>query len=135
MGKISNVTAVVSDLSLNFYHLTIFDSHLARKDWSFIDNCENANDMVSEFTNMIMESMEELAPERTFTVRSNHRFGLSVNTKILMRKRDEARQAIKTAKAGEKLVMQQKYKTLPNKVTSSIRKENIDYNSKRINKA
>ena len=112
-----------------------WNSHLARKDWSIIDNCENANDMVSEFNNIIMESMEELAPERTFTVRSNHRFGLSGNTRILMRKRDEARQAIKTAQAAQKSVMQQKYKILRNKVTSSIRKENIDYNNKRIIKA
>ena len=52
-----------------------------------------------------------------------------------MRKRDSTRNAIKSADGGEKVVLLQKYRTLRNKVTSQIRRENIDFNNNRIEAA
>ena len=43
------------------------------------------------FTQNITESLDEVAPLKTFTVRSHHKFGISEETKKLMVKRDNCR--------------------------------------------
>ncbi len=53
----------------------------------------------------------------------------------MMKSRDETRKTIKSTKNQEKRVLQSKYKQLRNKVTEQIRKENIDYNNNRVEKA
>ena len=41
------------------------------------------------------DSLDELAPMTNFTVKSKHIFGLSEETKTLMKQRDEAREMVK----------------------------------------
>ena len=65
-----------------------------------------------------------LAPIKTFTMKSNYKFGLSENTKKLMKDRDNTRSKISAASSTEKPIFLQKYKVLRNKVTSQIRREN-----------
>ena len=100
-----------------------------------MENSDEVDSMVSEFQEAVNLALDQIAPVKTFTVRSNHRFGLSEDTKELMRKRDSTRNAIKSADGGEKVVLLQKYRTLRNKVTAQIRRENIDFNNKRIEAA
>ena len=107
-------------------------SCLASQDWSAVENSDEVDSMVSEFQEAVNLALDQIAPIKTFTVRSNHRFGLSEDTKELMRKRDSTRNAIKSADGGEKVVLLQKYRTLRNKVTAQIRRENIDFNNNRI---
>ena len=87
------------------------------------------------FTENINRALDSVAPVKTFTIRSNHKFGLSDSTKELMKKRDTTRKSIQSATGTEKQVLVQQYKTLRNKVTGKIRKENIDYNNNRIEEA
>ena len=49
---------------------------------------------VEIFTQLVNESLDEVAPMSSFSIRSNHVFCLSESTKELMKKRDEARQKI-----------------------------------------
>ena len=100
-----------------------------------VEDCEDVNDMVQLFTEKTTRALDKVAPEKTFSISSNHRFGLSESTKELMRKRDRTRQSIHAASGKEKQVLLLQYRLLRNRVTSKIRKENIEYNNKRIEEA
>ena len=52
-----------------------------------------------------------------------------------MKQRDITRNMIKKSKDNEKIILNNKYKLLRNKVTCQIRKENQDFNNNRINEA
>ena len=65
--------------------------------------------MVSVFNNNVENALNEVAPVRTFTIRSNHRFGLSDSTKELMQKRDQTRAKVSTAVGQQKGVLLQQY--------------------------
>ena len=108
---------------------------LAREDWLDIEESEDVNAMVKIFTENINRALDVVAPIKTFTIRSNHRFGISENTKEVMKKRDKTRNSIQKAAGSEKQILIQQYKTLRNKVTGLIRKENIDHNNNRISEA
>ena len=83
--------------------------------------------MVSIFTKNVTRALDKVAPVKKFKIISNYRFGLSEETKELMKKRDRTRKAVQGATGDEKKVLLQQYKTLRNNVTGKIRKENIDY--------
>ena len=92
-----------------------------------MEDCKGVNDMVSAFTENITRALDSVAPVKSVTIRSNHRFGLSDSTKELLKKRDSTRRLIKSVDGQEKAVLLNQYKTLRNKVTIQIRKENILY--------
>ena len=108
---------------------------LAKQNWSEIDKCQGVNEMVDIFDTNVALALDEVAPVKKFTVRSNHRFGLSDSTKDLMKKRDKTRNEIRKASAQERTVLMKQYKSLRNRVTSQLRKEQVEYNSKRIEEA
>ena len=56
---------------------------------------------------------------------SNHKFGLSDQTKKLMKTRDLTRAGINKASASERPILLKKYKIVRNQVIASIRKDNI----------
>ena len=91
--------------------------------------------MVKEFQENITSALDQIAPIKTFTVKSNYRFGLSESTKELMQKRDNTRSKIGSAEGREKGVLIKQYKLQRNKVTAQIRKENVEYNNNRIEEA
>ena len=72
---------------------------------------------------------------KTFNVKTNYKFGISENTKKLMSKRDKLRKSISKAKQNEKVILQQQYKKIRNKVNTNIRNENIAFNNTRIQEA
>ena len=108
---------------------------MAKQNWSEIDKCQGVNEMVDIFDTNVALALDEVAPVKKFTVRSNHRFGLSDSTKDLMKKRDKTRNEIGKASAQERTVLMKQYKSLRNRVTSQLRKEQVEYNSKRIEEA
>ena len=61
---------------------------LENKDWSQIEECAEVDEEVQVFTKLITEALDEVAPVKTFSVRSHFRFGLSTETKELMQERD-----------------------------------------------
>ena len=68
--------------------------------------------MVEIFTDNINKALDEVAPLKTFTVKSNYRFGLSQETKDLMKQRDSTRANIKNVSGNKKIVQMAKYKHL-----------------------
>ena len=108
---------------------------LAKQDWSTVNEESGVDGMAKELTEIVNRALDEIAPVKTFQIRSNYKFGLSEATKDTMKKRDQARSQIRTAKKQEKEVLLKQYKALRNKVTSQIRKESIDFNNNRIAKA
>ena len=85
----------------NFNHNT-WNEALSSKDWSKVKNETNVEDMAKEFDKLIAETLDEVAPFRSFTVKSHYKFGLSDETKCLMQKRDQTRKNISTAGPNEK---------------------------------
>jgi hypothetical protein len=108
---------------------------LDQEDWYDVEDCDDVNEMVEVFAANINRALDKVAPIKDFTIRSNHRFGLSDSTKKLMKQRDKTRSMIQRASGNEKHTLMQQYKTLRNKVTGKIRKENIDFNNNRIEEA
>lgn len=83
----------------------------------------------------IEEALNICAPLKTFKVRENHKFGISENTKKVIKERDFARQQIKDKSPTERVIQHQKYKSLRNRVNSLIKSDTIKYNNDRIEKA
>ena len=65
------------------------------------------------------QTLNEVAPMKSFTVKTQYKFGLSDKTKSLIQARDKTRQSIGIACAKSKPTPMKKYKILRNKVTSS----------------
>ena len=49
------------------------------------------DEIVNEFSEMINEALDELAPMKKIIIKSNYRFGLSEHVKELMQKRNATR--------------------------------------------
>ena len=113
-----------------------WNSCLANKDWSFIDSNLGLNLMTEKFAETVEEALDEIAPIKTFKVRSFHKFGLSDRTKELMKARDQTRLNISSGNStSQKLTMLKKYKVLRNQVNSALRKDSVDFNNNRITSA
>ena len=132
---ISKFKTKVTKRSLKNFSEEAWNACLARKNWSKIEECNDVDGMVKIFSKNIEGALDEIAPIKTFTIRSQYRFGLSDNTKKLMHDRDCTRGKIKNASSDEKKILHSKYKALRNKVTRNIREENIDFNNNRVNMA
>ena len=104
---------------------------LIAKDWSKLETSE-LNEMVEIFTKNTQDALDEVAPFKSSTVKSQYKFGLSEETKLLMSKRDSVRESISKASNPVKQILLKKYKALRNTVTSRIRKESVEYNNSRI---
>ena len=133
--KKSKYTHSVTKRSFKNFNKDTWNSALEEQDWLDVEESEGVHHMVDVFDRNIQAALDIVAPVRTFKIRSNHRFGLSDETKELMRKRDQTRRSISGAAAKEKNVLLKQYKSLRNRVTSKIRKENVDYNNNRIEEA
>ena len=88
--------------------------------------------MLAKFMN---SALDEVAPIKTFTVKSNYKFGISEDTKEIMKIRDSTRAKISKATTKEKSILLNKYKKLRNLVNARIRKETVEFNNKRIENA
>ena len=77
-----------------------------------ITSSSNLDDMLVIFTKNVNEALDDLAPYKTFTVRSQFKFGLTEETKELMSKRDNIRKNLCKASASEKPIMIKQYKKI-----------------------
>ena len=55
-------------------------------------------------------ALDEVAPFRTFTIKSKYKFGITAETKLLMKQRDDTREKIKSASNNGKVILLAKYK-------------------------
>jgi hypothetical protein len=128
-------THSITKRSFKNFTINSWNESLAQQDWLEVDEEEDVNAMVARFNKNVALALDRVAPVKSFKIRSNHRFGLSESTKDLMKKRDSTRNSINKATPKEKQTLQKQYKALRNRVTSQIRKENIDFNNNRIENA
>ena len=66
------------------------------------------------FTKNTNEALDEVAPFKTFKIKSQYKFGLSEETKKLIYKRDRTRSSISKATSSEKPLLIKQYKMLQN---------------------
>ena len=79
------------------------------------------------------EALDEIAPMKSFTVRTQHKFGLSDRTKKLMADRDRTRLSIANGNSeSQKKILLKKYKVIRNQANSSLRKDSVDFNNNRV---
>ena len=94
----------------------------------------NVKEMAVQFSNLVNEALDEVAPFKSFNTKSGYKAGLSHQTKIFMAGRDRARHDLKTS-PGDKWIALKKYKTLHNRVNQQVRNEVKIANGKRIDDA
>ena len=125
----------ISKRSFKNYTIDNWSDSLREQPWSQItseNDIEKKTDLLAKFMNA---ALDEVAPVKTFTVKSNYKFGISNETKEIMKKRDSTRAKIPKVSTNEKLILLAKYKKLRNLVNARIRKESVEFNNKRIEKA
>ena len=71
----------VTKRSFKNFTTEAWNESLARKDWSKIQSLNSVDDIVEVFQKNIEEALNDVAPVKTFIIRSNYRFGLSDETK------------------------------------------------------
>ena len=81
----------------------------------------------------MLKNLWILLPQtKNFKVKSMYKYGLSDNTKNLMKKRDSARNSFSKADVKEKPILQEQYRKLRNLVNFRVRKVNVERNEERI---
>ena len=66
---------------------------------------ENVNEMAVQFSNLVNQALDEIAPVKTFNNKPGYKAGISTETKNLMKLRDATRESIKKARNGEKVLL------------------------------
>ena len=83
--------------SFKNFSVKAWNESLSKKNWAIINECPNVDAMVEIFNKNIEDSLNELAPVKTFSIRSQYKFGLSGDIKKLMQDRNVTRGRIKKA--------------------------------------
>ena len=92
---------------------------------------ENVNEMAVQFYKLVNDSLDEIAPIKTVTIKPGYKTDLTLETKSLMNERDKARREIKTCTVDKRIALQ-KNRTLRNRVTCTMRNETRKENGRRI---
>ena len=72
--------------SMRNFTKTAWNECFSKKDWSFVEEEDlDLNQMAEKLSKTMDEALDEIAPFKSFTVRSQHKFGLSDRTKNLMK--------------------------------------------------
>ena len=112
--KILPYTRIIKKRCLKNFSEAIWNETLKNQDWSKLENCNTVDEMVYIFTDNTNKALDIVAPFKSFQVKSNYKFGISPETKDLMRQRDSTRANIKKAKGSERVILSTKYKKLRN---------------------
>ena len=72
----------VTKRSFKNFTTEAWNESLERKDWSPIYSSNTVDEMVDVFQKNIEEALNDIAPVKTFTIRSNYKFGLCIQISI-----------------------------------------------------
>ena len=61
-----------------------WNNALAAKNWSLIETSSSLDAMINNFNKLISDALDEVAPIKSFTIKSHYKFGLSGDTKEMM---------------------------------------------------
>ena len=78
----------ITKRSLKKFNNEDWNNVLQSKDWSSFHNTDDVDTAVSIYTSIVESALYELAPLKTFKIKSRYKFGLSDKTKKLMKERD-----------------------------------------------
>ena len=68
---------------------------LAKKVWHVENETQDSvENMAVSFNKNIEDALDEIAPYKSFIIKSHYKFGISKSTKDLMKKRDQTRENI-----------------------------------------
>ena len=70
----------ITKRSFKTFNKDSWNVSLAKQDWSELENCGDVDEMGSIFDVNVLAALNEVAPIKTFTIKSNHKFGLSEST-------------------------------------------------------
>ena len=76
----------ITKRSFKTFNKDSWNVSLAKQDWSELENCGDVDEMVSIFDVNVLATLNEVAPIKMFTIKSNHKFGLSESTKNVIQK-------------------------------------------------
>ena len=108
---------------------------LRNQDWSEISSTNDIETKTRNFTNKVVNALDECAPFKSFKPRDSFRPGLTNSAKKLIKERDSTRISFSKAKTEDKPKLRAKYRQLRNKVVNQIRSDTLQQNGERISKA
>jgi hypothetical protein len=105
------------------------------KNWENLGDTESIKDMAVLLVAHVTDSLTECLPITTVKIRYQQKIGILDKTKALITERDLMRKKMGTVKRTEKVVKHTKYNQLRNRENSEFKKDSINYNNDRIDKA
>ncbi len=78
---------------------------LPKKEWEKLGETEDVEKMAKEFTEIIVEALDECAPVKRFKISQHYKSGLTKETKEWIRERDKLRSEIKNPQMKIKFYM------------------------------
>ena len=91
---------------------------LRNQDWSEISSTNDIETKTRNFTNKVVNALDECAPFKSFKPRDSFRPGLTNSAKKLIKERDSTRISFSKAKTEDKPKLRAKYRQLRNKVVN-----------------
>ena len=121
--------------SMKNFNKTRWIDALRNRDWSTMSALPDIDEKTTEFTNQITSALDECAPYKRVKTRPNFKAGITIEAKQLMLDRDRARKDLSNARREDKPALKTKYKHLRNRVISQLRRDTLQQNGDRIEKA
>ena len=90
--------------------------------WECLGCTEDMNEMIGAMEVFIAQSLDKLAPVKTFKISSNYRQGLSDETKCLLIERDRMRKLAGKSTDPDRIIYYEQYRKLRNKCVGLVRK-------------
>ena len=97
--------------------------------WWDLYQCENVNEAVRIFSEKLTKVLDQMAPVKTFQIRSNFSPWLSEATKELMQERNISQRIASETKKPEDWL---KYKILRNKVNNRLKREKVNWQKNKL---
>ena len=107
---------------------------LAGKELEDLGKPKDVNEMAQYFNNRVVEALDECAPWKNIKIQKNYKFGVTKETKELIKERNNVRKLIHLS-PNEKIIIHERYKKLRNRVSNQIKKDTKQFYEERIDKA
>ena len=121
--------------SMKNFNKTRWTDSLRNRDWSNMSALQDIDEKTTEFTNQITSALDECAPYKSVKTRHNFKPGITSKAKQMMLDRDRARKDLSNARKEDKPALKTKYKHLRNRVISQLRRDTLQQNGDRIERA
>ena len=115
--------------SYKYFDQELFISAVQKLSWLDLYLCEDVDAAVEIFTGKITDILDEMAPMKTFQVRTNYAPWLSEKTVKLMKTRDELQKLASETKCKEDWV---RYKHIRNTINNRLKYEESSWQRSRL---